>query len=156
RIAVQRVLEPARAEKGRDLGRLVGDRGAYGRVVQQRDPMRRAQPRQRPLELQRLLDRLADELLEDRLPPRLQGALAEAPRKPLDPREAHTTNLDGVAVENRDTAVAEDALDLVGLVGLVVVVAEHGHDWHLGDGELADEALRLVRGAGVGKVAAQG
>src|SRR5438552_17819137 len=36
------------------------------------------------------------------------------------------------------------------------MVNDHVVEWHIDDGELADEALRLVRGAGVGQVAAQG
>src|SRR5262249_44535073 len=113
------------------------------------------QARERTLELERLLDRLADELLEDRLAPRLQRALAETAREALDAGEPDAADLDRVTVEHGDAAIHEGLLHLGRLVGLVVVVAEHGHHRHLGAGELAREALRLVHGAGVGQVAAE-
>src|SRR5690349_22615381 len=115
-----------------------------------------AQSRQGPLELERLLDGLTNELLEDRLPPRLQRALAEAAGEALDAGEADAADLDGVSVEHRDAAVAEDALDLIGLLRLVVVVTEHGHDRDFRERQLPHEALRLVGRAGIRQIATEG
>src|SRR5207244_4957695 len=92
-IAVERLLEARRPEEGVDLRRLADDRGVDRRVVQHGDLLRRAQPRQRGLELQRFLDRLVDELLDDLLAPRAELPPPEAAAESLHAGEADALDL---------------------------------------------------------------
>src|SRR5713226_5237247 len=91
-IAIDRFLEPRRAEKGDDLRRFALDRCLDRRVVQDGDLLRRAQPRQRGLELQRFLDRLMHEFLDDLLAPRAKRAPPEAAPEALHTGESDALN----------------------------------------------------------------
>src|SRR5690349_11333744 len=100
--AIQRLLEPARSKEGIDLERLALDGAGDRRIVEQRDALMRAQPRQRGFELERLLHGFAHELLDQRLAPRLEDAAAEAAGEAFDPGEADAADLHGVAIEQAD------------------------------------------------------
>ena len=86
RVAVDRLLEAARAQEREDLRRLALDRLLDRRVVEHGDPGHPAQPRERRLELQRLVHRLVDEDLDDLLSPGAERPLAEAAAEALRPR----------------------------------------------------------------------
>ena len=88
RIAIERLLEPARSEERIDFERLAFDGLLNRRIMQQREQMPRPQARQRRLELQRFIDGFAHELLDDRFSPRTERALAEAAAEPLDAGDA--------------------------------------------------------------------
>ena len=126
RIASDRLLEAARSEERIDLERLAFDRLLNRRVVQQRDELRRAQPRERRFELQRFVDRLVHELLDDRLAPRAERALAEAAAESLDAGDADAVQLARVAVEHVEAGLGENLPHLVGLSRFEIVIAEHG------------------------------
>ena len=104
--ARQRILEAARAEKGKDLRRLAFDRVANRRVVHEHDALRDAQPRERGLELERFLHRLVDEVLDDLLAPRAQRAAAEPAAEAADAGEPDAAELPRVAVEHVHADVA--------------------------------------------------
>src|SRR5215212_4083798 len=92
-VAVERLFQARRAEERRDLRRLAHHRGVDRRVVQHRDLLRRAQPGQGRLELQRLVDRLPHELFDDVLAPCSQRAASEAAAEALYPGEADAVHL---------------------------------------------------------------
>src|SRR5688572_32943963 len=117
-IAVDRLFQAARAKERIDLGGLALDRLLDRRVVEHRDPRHPPQPGQRRLELQRLVHRLAHEVLDDLLAPGPERPLAEAAAKALEAREADSANFDRVPVQDLDTALGEDLLDLLVLAGL--------------------------------------
>ena len=154
-VAVERFLEARRSQEWVDLRRLPFDRGVDRRVVQHGDLLRRAQPRQRGLELQRLLDRLVDELLDDLLAPRAELPAPEAAAEAFHAGEADALDLVHAAVEHRHAGVREDLHDLVLVAGLEVVIAEDadGRDAQR-RGDLLGQDLRLLDRAVVGEVAA--
>src|SRR5262245_33333800 len=101
RIAVQGLFEPARPEEREDLGRLALHRRLDGSVMQYGDALRRAQARQRRLQLQRFVQRLLDEALDGLLTPEPECAPAEAAREAFDANKADAMDLIRVAVEHR-------------------------------------------------------
>ena len=123
--------------------------------MQHGDFLRRAQPRQRRLELQRLLDRLVDELLDDLLAPRAELPPSEAAAESLHAGEADALDLVHAAVEHGHAGVGEDLHDLVLVAGLEVVIAEDadGRDAQR-RGDLLRQDLRLLHRAVVGEIAA--
>src|SRR5262249_54962541 len=122
-IAVDGLLEPARAQERIDLGRLAAHGRADRRVVEQRDTPRRAKPGQRRLELEGLLDRGTDEGFGGRLAPGLQGPGAKAAREALGARKANALDLDRRPVQHGDAGdVAQDLHHLDRRVRFEVVI----------------------------------
>ena len=105
------------------------------------------------LEFERLVHRLVHELLDDRLAPGAEGARAESAAEPFDPRNADSSELDGVSVEHHHSRVGEDLADFDFLSRLDIVVAEYGRRGHAQRDELARKHARLLRSAVVGEVA---
>ena len=96
--------------------------------MHQRDAVRRAQARQRRLQLERLIHRFMNELLDDRLAPRTERAATKSSAEPAHPGETHAVRLEGVAIENPHAGVGEDLHKLRHLAGLVVMISEHRDD----------------------------
>src|SRR5207247_7704121 len=115
---VERLLEAARSQERKDLPRLAFHRRLDGRVVEDRDPLLRAQARQRRFELERLVHRVVHEAFDRVLAPGLERAASEAAAEALDAREADALDLDALAVEHLHASVAEDLLDLGLVAGL--------------------------------------
>jgi len=155
RKAGERFLEPAAPEERIDLARLAFDRALDRGVVQHRDEVLVAQPRQRRLELQRFVERFVHELLDDLLPPRAERAASEAAAEPLDAGEADAVNLGRLAVEHCHARVLEDGGDLDLLPRLDVMVAEHADHRNAHRTELPGEAPRLFGKPVIGQVARQ-
>src|SRR6059058_4946771 len=99
RVAIDRLLEPARPEERIDLARLAVDGVDDGRIVQEHDAARCPQARQCRLELQGLVDRFAHEDLRRPFAPRLERALAEAAGEALGAGEADAGDLDSRTVQ---------------------------------------------------------
>ena len=155
RVPVERLFQPARSEERHDLQRLALAGRLDRRVVHQGDLVLHPQPRHRALQLQRLVDRLVDERLDRVLAPRAERPRPKASAEPLDPGEADPLDLDGVAVQHLDAALAEDPGHLVLLAGLEVVIAEDRHDRHADAAQLADQDVGLLGQAVVAQVAAE-
>ena len=155
-VAIDRLLEAARAQERIDLDGLTVHGGADGRVMEHRHAAPRAQPGERRFELERLLDRGGHERLHRAFAPRLQRAGPESSREALGPREAHALHLDRGAVQHRDAGrVGQDPGHLVGGTGFEIMVAEHRDLRQLRRAELLGEDARLLRGAVVREVAAE-
>ena len=155
RVAADRLFETRAAEERIDLERLALDRLLNRRVVQQRDDLPGAEPRERGFELQRFVHRFVDEGLDDLLAPRAERAPAEAAAEPLHPGDADAQDLAGVAVEHDHPGVGEDLGHLGGLVGFEVVVAEDRGGRNAKRRQLSCEDLRLLGQAVVGQVSRQ-
>src|SRR5579863_2528025 len=90
RVTVDRLFEPARAEKGHDLRGLAFNCRADRRVMQQGDTPLRTQPRQRALELDGLVERFLNKQLGRRLAPRAERRAPESTGKTLRSRDSDT------------------------------------------------------------------
>src|SRR2546422_8183414 len=155
-IAGERLYEPTRAEKRKDLAWLTLHRLLDRRVVKDGDALGRPQLRERRLELEGFVDGLAHESLDDILAPGLERALTEASAQTLGAGKAHAVDLASLAVQQVDSGVDEQTLDLVRLVRFVVVVAEHGDDRHgLERRQLLDEHSRFLGESIVGQITAK-
>src|SRR5690606_14379177 len=98
-----------------------------------------------------------DEALDPLLAEALERRLAEAAAEALGAGETDdvAAQLEVIAVEDDDAALAEDPADLVGLPGLVVVVAEHADLRRAHALQRFRQQLRLVEVAVIGQVAAE-
>ena len=155
RVAIQRLLEPARPEKRVDLEGFPVAGVAHGRVVQEHHASHRAQPGQRRFELQRLLDGEAHERLDGLLAPPLERELTEAPGEPLGAGDADSRDLQRRPVEDAHAGPGEDLRHLGGGIGLEVVVAQHGDLRHRDRLQLLGQHARFLGLAAVGEIAAQ-
>src|SRR6266487_3110445 len=99
-IAIERLLETARAAERNDLRRLSLDRRLDGRVVKDRDLVCRPQPRQRGLELQRLLHRLMHERLDALFTPVTELTASKAADESFRAGETDVADFVRFAVEN--------------------------------------------------------
>ena len=153
RIPIERFLQTARSDERIDLERLALDRRLNRRVVQQRNPLRRAKARQRGFELQRLVDGLVHELLDDRLSPRSERTRPEPATETLDAGDADALQLAGVTVENGQAGIGQNPAHLILLARLEIVIAEHGDGGNPERRQLAGQHRRLFRQAVVGEVA---
>src|SRR6266852_2777133 len=155
-VAIDRLFETARSEIRKNLRRLSFDGGADWGVVQQRDALPRAQPRERGLELERFVNGFLHECLDRPFAPRAERAAAEAAREALDAGKPDTLYFRRFPIEHGDAAVDENLPDLVGLAAFVVVVAEDRDDRDLHRSrELADEHACLIGQSVVREIAAQ-
>src|SRR5258706_7950083 len=105
RIAIERLFEPARSQERVDFERFAFDCLLDRRIVQERDEMLRAKPRESRFELQCLVDGFADELLDDRFAPGTERALPEAAAEAFDAGDSDAVQLAGVAVEDYDASI---------------------------------------------------
>src|SRR2546427_694399 len=112
-IAIDRLLEAARAEIRENLRRLAFDRSPNRRVMHQRDALAGAKPRERRFELERLVYRFLDELLDGALAPRPQRSAPEAAGKSLHHGEADPLDLGRFPVEDRHPDVSQYLPDLL-------------------------------------------
>ena len=117
--------------------------------------MRRPQPGERRLELERFVDRFVDELLDHRLAPRAERALAESTGEPFHAGDADAAHFSGFAIEHGDSRVREDASDFVLMTRLVVVVAEDGDRRHMQRGAFARENPRFIGQTGIGQISGE-
>src|SRR5687768_5549255 len=109
--AVDRILEPARAEERVDLLRLAHDGPRDRGVMEHDDLLLRAETRERALELHRLVDGLLHERLDRALAPGTQRAGAEAASEAFRPGEPDAADLRCVAVEDAHAGLAQDVAD---------------------------------------------
>src|SRR5688572_11955675 len=107
--------------------------------MEQRDTMRRTQPRECTFELECLVYRFAHEQLDDVLAPRTERPASEPATESLHSRESNAADLGCIAIEYDDAGVDEDLTDLVALAGLEVVVP------HDGDARDAERRRDLAR-----------
>ena len=121
--------------------------------MQQGDQLRRPQPRQRRLELQRLVHRLVDELLDDRLAPRAERMTAEAAPEPFHARDADAVQFTSIAVEDRQAGGGQHVSHLRRLAGLEIVIAKHRRGRNPQSAQLARQHRGLLRQTVVGQIA---
>src|SRR3990172_8520427 len=131
RVPQQRLLEAAGSEERKYFRRLPLDSLPDRGVVQDGHALAARELREGRLELERFLDRLPHESLDDLLAPGLERPRPEASAHALDAGEADARDLALVPIDQLHPGIAEDALDLVGLVRFVVVIAEHRDNGYL-------------------------
>src|SRR5262245_57618638 len=129
--AIDWLLETARSQVGEDLPRFAFNGTADRRVVKDRNPLRRAQPRQRRFELQRFVHGLLHERLDRGLSPRAERAASEAAAEALHAGEADAPDFRRFPVEHGDAGIPKDLHDFTLLAALEVVIAQHGDDGNL-------------------------
>src|SRR4051812_6374055 len=127
-IAGQGLLQAAGSEIRVNLEWLSEYCVCDGRIVKERHFSLAAETAQRGLQLQGLVHRLSDELLDQRLSPRAQRSPSKSSCEALHARKADTEHLAGVAVQQRDAGIAQDARDLGDFAAFVIVIAEHRYD----------------------------
>src|SRR5262249_5760777 len=108
RVAIDRLLQTARSEEGKDLCGFPDDSGGNRRVVQEHDALRDGQMRQRGFQLQCFVDRFVHEDLDGFFSPCTQRMRSEAARKALDAGKADAPDLTRLAIEYAHTDVFEN------------------------------------------------
>src|SRR5215218_1241317 len=156
---VDRLGQQVAAEEGVDLAGLAGQGLGHRRVVEQGDSPVGPQAVQGPLQPAGQGLGVTDERLHLGLAEVAGAGPGEAAAEPLGPGDPDpaATDLDDhrVALQDLDAGVLQDLGDRVLLVGVVVVVAEHGHGRHPDAGQLLGQDLGLLGPAPVGQVAGQ-
>ena len=121
----------------------LGDR----RVVQQGDSEVGVQLVQATLETLGGVGGVADEALHLQLTELAGVGSREPAAETLDPGDADRVPAGGddrrVPLEHLDAGGLEALGDSLGLAGVVIVVAEHGDDRHVDDGELVEQTVDL-------------
>jgi hypothetical protein len=146
RVAREWFLESAASEVRKDLARLTFDRVHDRRVMEQRHASRCTKTRQRRLEFQRFFHRFVNEALDGLFAPRTEHAAAKSPSEALHAGKADSMDFRSLAVEQANSAVNQNAPDVVDRAGFIVVVAEHGDDRNLDPAdEFTDELGCFLR-----------
>src|SRR5690348_12104092 len=114
-IPGQGLLETTASEIRENFERLAFDGGSDGRVVEQRDAVRRPQASKRALELECFVHCLSHEQLDDFLSPRTERTSAKSTGKAFHAGEADALNLGRIAIEYGDAGVGQDLPNLVAL-----------------------------------------
>ena len=154
-IAVEGLLETARAEKREDFERLAFYRCTDWRVVEEDGALGCAETGEGPFKFQRLVDGFVNELLDGRLAPGAESPGSESSRESLDPREAHAPDLPGIPIEDVHAGLPEDGADVVGFPGFQIVVAQDGEDGHPHDRQFFGEDVSLLGQTVVRQISAE-
>ena len=157
--AVDRFAEEVAAEERVDLEPFAVQRVGAGGVVQQRHLHVGVEPGQRPFQPLGQAAGVGHEELHLRLAELGAAGPDEAAAEALgaghpDGRAVDRHD-DRVAFQHRDADPFEDGGDLAGPVGVVVVVAEHGHHRHGDAGQLLGQRGGFLRRPDPGQVAGQ-
>src|SRR5262249_279267 len=107
-VAVDRVLETARAEKWKDDRGLALDGRLDGRVVQEDHPLRRLQTSEPGLELEPLVPRLVNEALDRLPPPHAERVIPEASGEALHAGKPDAADLPALPIEDTHAAFREN------------------------------------------------
>src|SRR5437667_9924101 len=144
-VAIDRLLQASGSKEGDDLRRLALDSGLDRRVVQDGDSLRRSQPGQRGLELERFFDGLMHESLDDVLSPGAQRSSPEAATESFHAPESDAVDLDRIAIQHGHTGIGQDLGDLVLFARFEVMVSKNADGRYAqGSGDVLGQQARFL------------